>query len=182
MEKQVNSQLELFSETRDFSDNRQKTEKSFWGYISGHEKTIFMLFGFIVVGIIAFTLGVEKGKKAALAQPLANPKQAVIIQQQHPVVNLASPKAEEAEKTASVISDKPAIITQQYTIQIASFKDKERAQKEVDMLKKKGFSPVLTDKNGITVIYIGNFTNKETAKSLLSQLQKRYKDCFIRRL
>ncbi len=191
MDKQSQSQLELFSQTGEISGVNSETRKPFWTFIWSYEKAIFTIMGFIIVGIIAFTLGVEKGKRITVINPTlqANPesvRQITITKQITPnqqAVNATTTLKQPAPVAiAKESAPLPSEIAGQYTIQIASFKTRNIAQKEFELLKNKGFSPFLLTKKGIMVLYVGNFTNKTQAKSLLSQLQKRYKDCFIRRL
>jgi len=69
-----------------------------------------------------------------------------------------------------------------YTIQIATFKGQDNAQQEITALKKQGLIPVLRPSGKYKVLCVGNFPNQETAKSLLTQLKRKYRDCYIRRL
>ena len=57
-----------------------------------------------------------------------------------------------------------------------------QAQKEADSLKKRGFAPLILPKGTYTIVCIGNLSDQKTAKPLLSELKKRYQDCFMRRL
>jgi hypothetical protein len=69
-----------------------------------------------------------------------------------------------------------------YTIQIASYAGTMSAQQEVATLKKQGLLPVLRSSGKYTVLCVGNFPDQATAKSLLTQLKRKYRDCYIRRL
>ncbi len=69
-----------------------------------------------------------------------------------------------------------------FTIQIATFKTRAHALKEMTALKQKGYPVYLTSKGKYTVLTVGNFSDKEAAKPILSKLKKNYQDCFIRRL
>ena len=195
MDKQTQSQLELFSQSGEFSASSNTAKKPFLAFIWGYEKTIFIILGFILTGIIAFTLGVEKGKRFAAVNgslgTAANiaqqqPYKQVVAAQQPVVINTPV-NATVVQKTAEPAITKetpvqPNQLSGQFTIQIASFRSRTSAQQEFETLKGKGYSPFMVTKKGIIVLYAGNFTNKTEAKPLLSQLQKRYKDCFIRRL
>jgi len=76
----------------------------------------------------------------------------------------------------------PRAMAQGYTIQIASYLGKTAAQREMDVLKKQGLMPVVKSSGKYTVLCVGNFADMSTAKSLLTQLKRKYKDCYIRRL
>ncbi len=69
-----------------------------------------------------------------------------------------------------------------YTIQLAAFRGKGEALKEMFLLKKQGFSPQAFKKGDYIVLCVGKFSNLESAQPLLEQLQRTYAGCHIRRL
>jgi cell division septation protein DedD len=75
----------------------------------------------------------------------------------------------------------PALL-QGYTIQIASYKSRDLAQKEVDSLRKKGYAVLVLAKGGYTVLCVGNFSNKQNAKVAYADLAKKYPGCILRRI
>jgi cell division septation protein DedD len=81
-----------------------------------------------------------------------------------------------------VRAPKSNIPAQAVTIQIASYKKREYAQREAEKLKKKGLMPRIIIKGSFSVLYVTASANKDSAKSLLAELQKEYKGCFIRRI
>lgn len=184
MEKENYSQLELFSQTEtEITAKKTNLSSSLLRYIRSYEKIILLIIGFIIASIISFSLGVEKGEKnislntnskmdlAATKTPIdknRNEEQIVII---------APQKNTETKET-----DKNKEETNTYTIQVASYQTKVHAQKEIEGFKKRGFSASIVSKGKYTVICVGKFQNKKTAESLLTELRKQYKDCFIRRL
>lgn len=183
MEKVNPSQLELFSQTKNYS-KIQGPNNAFFTYIRNYEKTILIIVGFIITGIISFSLGFEKGRSlttlkanprfdmAAKIKPVAH-KQTKTEQQYQP---------NNIEKQDIIEQPKIKESIQNYTIQVATYQTKTHAEKEAQVLRKKGFAPLILSKGRYTIICIGNFPNKQTAKSLLSELKKRYQDCYIRRI
>jgi len=90
-------------------------------------------------------------------------------------------KAEEKATTAQ------AILTTGvgFTIQVASFQDKARAELVSEELKKKGYIPVISAKDlgdkGIWYrVSVGDFESEEKARELLKTLKEDYKDSFIK--
>jgi hypothetical protein len=161
-EKEDNLQLELFTQSKDTSDSRSRTfSKSFLAYIWNYEKTILIIIAVVITGIVSFSLGVEKGKRLAM---------------------LENSPAGFVEQREEVIKQPVPIEKENYVIQLASYKIKTHAQKEVELLKKRGLSPLVLSKGSYIVLCVGNISNKETARSLLSELKKRYRDCYITRL
>jgi len=174
MEKDSHSQLELFSQGNNVPAGKGAySDRSFFiNYIRAYEKTVLVIIGFITVAIIAFSLGVEKGKKvAAYQQPIAVLRQPAVAAQT-PIVISQAP---------AVASQPPALIGA-YTIQVASYLTKSMAQKEAAALKGKGHLTQLLTKGKYIVVCVGNFSNQNSAEPLLTELKKRYRDCRIRRL
>lgn len=162
MEKVKYSQLELFSESKDYAEVKTRAaHKLFLGYIRNYEKVILIIIGFTITGIISFSLGIEKGKKL-IGQTV----------QVKPVI----------EKQALIKEPVRKDSLYNYTIQVASYQSKISAQKEVDRLRKKGHLPLVLSKGKYRVVCVGNFSDKKMATTLVLELKKQYRDCFIRRL
>ncbi len=170
MEKDRHSQLELFSQgQKGHSETKPRTlDFSLFNYIRNYEKVILIIIAVVITGIISFSLGVERGKH--LVEKYQNAPR--VIQSE----NIVAPKT----KTQPVTSEDS--LRYNYTIQLASYQNKISAEKEGEALKRKGLSPLVMPKGKYTILCVGNFADKETARSLLSQLKKRYQDCFLRRL
>ncbi|MDD5238565.1 MAG: SPOR domain-containing protein [Candidatus Omnitrophica bacterium] len=196
MEGQTNSQLELFSKTAAYGDSaRGASNKPFLAFIWNYEKTILTIIGIIFISIISFSLGVEKGKKISASKnnsffDIASNQ---LQEKNKPIEKQASSQIkvlEQKEQGQFLVARKIGItndlssLTQKqgFTIQLASFKTKALAQKEAGALEKKGFSTLILTKGKYMVLCVGKFPKKETAQSSLSELRKRYKDCYIRRL
>jgi hypothetical protein len=162
-------QLELFSGSGRPSETAGISRNIFFGYIRGYEKIILIVIGFIVIAVAAFSLGVEKGKLVALQAPAAKLDVAA---------NVPAPVILEPVKAQEVSSSKPG----NYTIQLASYQSKGLAQKEAGALKKTGLAPLVISKGSYSILCVGSFNSRETARTLLSQLKKKYQDSFIRRL
>lgn len=161
MEKQNNSQLELFSQLSASAETKKEGLGNLpLSWIRGYEKTILIVIAMLITGIVSFSLGVEKGKTAP------KEKQGVV-------------------KNNPIPQDSPVIQEEQqrgYTIQLASYKTKEHAEKEAETLQQKGHAPLILTKGSYIVLCVGSFSDKEKARILLSQFDKRYKGCYIRKL
>lgn len=176
MEKNERSQLELFNQPKGAPRTKNQDNFSLLGYIRNYEKIILFIICFIISGIISFSLGVEKGKKYT-APPV---KQEKIITT--PLVSEITPRniKENTALKENIVPKEEKADT--YTIQIASFKNKESAQKEVQALKKSGWTTLVLHRGNYNVVCVGNFENKEKAENLLTEIRKKYQDGFIRRL
>lgn len=170
MDKKSHSQLELFSQPKGYSELKtQDNYNAFLSYIRNYEKIILIIIGFIVTGIISFSLGVEKGR--------------TVVRPPSPIQTIDKSPLEPPKKQDSIKQPQPKEEKiQNYTIQLASYKTKAHAEQEAERLRKKGISPLVLSKGAYTVLCVGNFPDEKSAKSLLPELKKRYQDCFIRRL
>jgi len=176
MEKIAYSQLELFSQTKEPGQAKTNFSSSFISFIWNYEKTILLIIAFIITGIVAFALGMDRGRRVAKI-PTADSKQLAVKPQVKLPLSAGQKEIIENKVLAPIQGGAGS-----YTIQIASYQNNTYAQKEAGALKMKGFSPLIVNKGKYIIVCVGNFSNQTTAKSLLSQLKKRYQDCYIRRL
>ncbi len=82
--------------------------------------------------------------------------------------------------------EKPTLsLGKKFTIQVASFQYKTRAEIVANGLKQKGYQPVISpkelpEKGTWHRVFVGDFGSEEEAKSLLDELKASYKDSFIK--
>ena len=186
MEKAAHAQLELFATSPQAEGSRSSPAHPFFGRLWRFERTILIVIGLLVTAVIAFSMGVERGRRTTLSMTEVPVTQ----------VESVAPKTAPASQTQRAPAAKPqvqqessgptlraqATQKQVFTIQIATFSTKTLAQREAEEIKKKGHTPKLLSSNGYTVLCVGNFSSRETAKTALTELKKYYKDCFVRRL
>ncbi|MDP3732778.1 MAG: SPOR domain-containing protein [Candidatus Omnitrophota bacterium] len=173
-------QLELFSQTKGQNQANAGLSKAFISYISKYEKAILIIIGFVITGIVSFSLGVEKGKNFILLKTASHLD---IAAKPEPSLSVSAPKQITKEQQYQPEKkDELKEYIQNYTIQVASFLNRVNAQKEANILKRKGLSPLVLSKGKFSIVCVGNFAKREEAESLLSKLKKQYQDCRIRRL
>ncbi|MBF0330608.1 MAG: SPOR domain-containing protein [Candidatus Omnitrophica bacterium] len=157
--------------------------------------------------IFSFSMGIERGKRVALAAP-ASTGDAVIAGPVAPAVTTiqkadkGSEKIEDrnkddAQKTKGVLTSSQTLVKNKavpavanviaavggYTLQVASYKAEKFAKLEADKLKQKGFNDVyVLAKGAYTIVCVGNFQKKEDASDVKRQLKSRYQDFVVRRL
>lgn len=176
MEKEKHSQLELFAQANKENATRPNRPHNFLYYMRGYEKKIIIAIAFIITGIVSFSLGVEKGRTALVQRPDSRMDMAVRRPAEEPAQIQASqykpvPQPQIKEETLET-----------YMIQVASYQTKVFADKEAQALKKKGLSTLVLSKGRFIVLYVGKFSDRKTANSVLTQLRKQYRDCILRRL
>ncbi len=169
MERDNYHQLDFFPERGNYSKGLIQKKPPFFNYIRTYENILLALIGFVVTGIIAFSLGVEKGKVLSSG--------GLLVLKSGPQLAVEKENIIKSESSNRYKLDS-------YTIQIASYLDKTSAQREFERLRNKGLFPILLSKGKYTVVCVGNFPDKGKALASLLEIkkQKRYQDSFIRRL
>lgn len=169
--------MELFSQTGEGVEFKANPANPLLARIWNHEKAILMITAILITGIISFSLGVERGKKIVSKGEVDKLLEPVKTQSSAPVFKPMVKKDEVVKPVFSVMQQQGA-----FTIQVASFKTKVNAQKEAEILKRRGFDASISTKGSYVILCVGNFLNKEAAQPLLTELNKRYGSCTIRRL
>lgn len=184
-EKSDNFQLELFSQSEDSNNlKKQPADVSFLSFIWSYERAILIIIGIVTMSIISYSLGVERGRQLSVLRSNSRLDIAALKTQapaHKPIIKREPVQAQFRDKEIFV----PKESQQQsyaYIIQLASYKTRAYAQKEAQILKSKGFTPIILSKGNYIILCIGNFPKKEIAESILSGLKKQYSGCYIRRL
>jgi len=179
MKTQDSSQLELFSEVKGDLALIGRKKYSIFTAMRGYEKNILVIIAFIVTAIVAFALGVEKGKSpGTVVQPVATLPRSE--------VRAASAVAAQNKQ----LSYQPPALSgvkaapQRFTVQVATYKNVKYAQQEAESLKKRGVTTAVVPRGEYFVLYAGNFLDMEQASSFLYEIkkQKNYTGAVIRRL
>lgn len=171
MKRENYQQLELFSGENQAA--QQQMPNPLLNFIRTWEKTILLIIGLVITGIASFSLGVEKGKKAIQLKTNSHLDIALKGPKKQPIKN---------EELQPVTKDELNEYPENYTIQVASFVNRKNAQKEADILKKKGLVSIVVSKGKFSIVCVGNFSKRQEAQVLLPSLKKQYRDCLIRRL
>ena len=156
------------------------------------ENTIVLCIIFVMAVVLFFSFGVERGKqivKGALAEPPATmmvlpaPEDAPAKVAERSVAPPGNTK--EQKQTPAVRNNAPALEKKEkgtFTIQVASFKEKEKAQMEAKRLKSKGYEIFVLPKGKHSIVCIGKFAIKDEAMEFSNKLKSKYNDCLVRRL
>ncbi|MFH1202291.1 MAG: SPOR domain-containing protein [Candidatus Omnitrophota bacterium] len=159
-------------------------------------KVIFYCISLILLFTFVYGLGIKKGrmmmlrelvqKKTALTLPINK-----VVDIKSATTRIATPDLKKGLPQSQPVKIAPYKVgvvkfNQQpvfkYTIQVATYRGKISAQKELSILKQSGFDAFLIHGENFIKICVGRFFEKEKAQLLLSQLKKKYKDCFMRRI
>jgi hypothetical protein len=205
MEKQDYSQLDLFNKAGEAESSGSRLSGTFLSYIRTYERLVLMFIGIVITGVVCFCVGVEKGKRIALTQTNINLDIASRSTPVSPAANAPAAAAQPArtvpqpvkQPALAVPADQPVTSVKAmpqtvpqsaqqpagaFTIQVATFSGKTTAVQEISDLKKQGLLPMLRQSGKYTILCVGSFPDQATARSLLTQLKRKYRDCYIRRL
>jgi len=172
-------QLYLFGFNRDSAKNTNQ-----YKVILPLDMLILLGVSALILLVLFFCLGIEKGKRIALRD---SGLKTAAVQEAAPAEAVENKEQAEAGQSEGIAAEQAAEIKQeenlqQYYIQVASFQKEKSALQEADRLEKDG-CPILTVQRGsYIVIYVGGYSDKKEAKNKLAELKKKYKDCILRRL
>lgn len=142
-----------------------------------HESLILGVILLIMVMILCFTFGVERGKrigaiKASARQDAKNIEEGGVAPMTVPIlVQEVETKAEEERLEA-------------YAVQLITYKHEEYANKELAKLRRNGFEPFVVRSGRFFVINIGPYKNKDEALTILKEFKRQapYRSAFLRKL
>jgi hypothetical protein len=135
------------------------------------EKMVFAAIGMIMLMVVFFALGVEKGKSAARAK-FTEMKTAV---RQAAAPAMPVKPALTAVKARAVF-DK----TKPYMVVAASFLREDLALREVDKLKMAGLDAFIYYGEPYYLACVGSFQSKDSAQKILNKVKQIRKDAYVR--
>lgn len=128
----------------------------------------------------------ERGQATAVASKAPAPSPAPVQKlSAAPPVSVSQVSAKPSSPSVVVSAPAAQAGKKLFTIQVASFKDKERAEKALTQIQQKGYSAVYIGSKpregggSWYRVYIGQFNAKQEATELLAKIQQDYKDSFI---
>lgn len=152
-----------------------------------YEALIITLIGAVLVASVVFSLGVERGRsftasEVAMTEPVQPAAVPVAIEPAAPPVAVAKATPPVAANVTTAAKETvPAASNKPYTIQVASYRGRDLADKELARLKGMGYSGEVIKKGDYFILCVGSFANKDSAKGTFAAMQKRYKGCLIRK-
>ncbi|MBF0521565.1 MAG: SPOR domain-containing protein [Candidatus Omnitrophica bacterium] len=207
------SQLELFSATIDnHGANAVKKTPLFHNINLTVENSVVAGIIILMALVLFFSLGIERGKQLALVttapQKIAvaeEPKNAIIARPQIlqrfpgavsgqqvkrqalPVEKAVNVRIPQPQKVSPAVVTPPPkerdLLNDYYTIQVASYKQNDRAQKEALKIKNSwGHETFVVVKGSYSIVCLGKFVKRDEAKLLAGRLKGKYTDYLIRRL
>ncbi|OGW77579.1 MAG: hypothetical protein A3I73_05245 [Omnitrophica bacterium RIFCSPLOWO2_02_FULL_45_16] len=187
-----------------FSQFFQKTD---FGVTLTVEKLVFVSIGIIMLMVVFFAIGVEKGKSlpARNAMPLV-PAQTVTIQVPTKAVAALVPRARDVtivkniapqnrnavsllQKNTSTAPANTAVearntqvpqpIDRPYTIVAAAFLRQDLASKKAAILKRNSLDAFVYYSEPYYLACVGSFSNKNSAQKVLSKVRQLHHDAYV---
>ena len=186
--KKEKGKIERIADT--IARKRKKTYLSF-----SLENLVFILIVFMLALIVAFALGVERGKKIGQdIEPVV--LESVYVSGEYdtvssegylkpPELGIEAPLPEtfELPLEPSVPEKKEALPKERlYTIQVISYKQKDLAEKEVRKLSAGKVEAFVIPSGNWYQVCAGRYRNTDEAKKELLALAKEYNGSFVRRI
>ena len=153
------------------------------------DKLILLSVALVLLFILSFSIGVERGKKIAsidLKISKTDINGIEDISQALPPAKIEIKKVQESvelkEQAIQEAAKPEEKDIKRYNIQVASFYKEITANRAVKQLEAEGYPAFISKKGKFVVVYVGEFDNESKAKKILQSLKKQYKDCILRRL
>lgn len=165
-----------------------------------YETLIIILIGVVLVASIVFSLGVERGRSLKFPDMNAGlsdvPPSAESYTPVVPATESSTVEKPFIDKKAATQKKQPVMPGPEqvvieaaatpsnerfFTIQVASYKTQDMAERELLRLKNKGYSTDILKKGEYFVLCVGNYIKKETAQKKMAELKQVYRDCLIRK-
>jgi len=163
------------------------------------DKIVFTAIGIIMLMVVFFALGVEKGRSAAYDK-LTQTQMAVKKIAAVPAVPVKAVSVKMAVAPAVAAKNVPAANTTQkinapatavkaqpvpdktkpYTVVAATYTHEDLAMKEVGKLKTAGFEAFVYYGEPYYLACVGYFQNKESAQKILTNVRQMHRDAYVR--
>ena len=131
--------------------------------------------------VIVYALGVEIGKSTVRDKPLLN-----INNKRRSYKPVKMPPVKERRQPATINRGARETLraampnsSKAYTITAVTFKNKGVAAKEAGRLKKEGFDAFVKQSGEYFLVCIGAYSGKESAKTVLHKVRRKYRDAYI---
>jgi sporulation related protein len=139
-----------------------------------NEQLVFAFIGLVVLLLVCFSFGVEKGKRVVIAE---SPKPSKFVAVSAVVATKTVTKVAVQTPKTTIAKEKPSL----YLIQLAAYKDAKKANKEKAYLENSGYAADVVNSGSYSVLYATGFQERKEAEKSLIKLADRYKGCFVRK-
>ena len=169
------------------------------------EYTVILAIGMLVLIIVSYAMGVEKGKRFPAKALEAAPVETAFVADEEGLTDMLlqpgdgagypetpgekkpdtgeKEEIKEKEEEDAKIRKKVSIDSvARYNIQLVTFKKERLARREVTKLKRKGFDADLAKSGRWYQVYATGYKTIDEAKKAQKELAEDYEDCYVRRV
>lgn len=158
-----------------------------------YENLVFASIIVIMLMVVFFSLGVEKGKRvkiknyvAATAEPFDSTKEKEVSAALKEIGAEISKPEDVNKPSGSGIAEpeigNAAIPGKPYTIQVVAYKNEKNAKNEIEQLKAEGYDAFILPSKEWFQVCVGRYANKEESKKDFDTLRNRYPTSYFRRI
>jgi len=151
------------------------------------EKLVFVSIGIVMLIVVSFALGVERGKAISSTNTESRTSQtlpAKEAEQARAVNTVTNITPKERVQAAAVKSpaqaQKQANKDKSYTIVAGAFTKKSSADQEASRLKVSGLEAFVYYSEPYYLACVGSFANKESAEKILGKVKQMHRDAYVR--
>lgn len=161
-----------------------------------HEDCVLLAIGALMVVVLGFCLGVERGKLiVAMAEPPPAKGRSMDFQRAAPAAPIpavppslgpgtlpTTPNRAPATQPTATTSGTRVAQNSRYVVQAASFTDRDSAAQAQAQLSRQGHRATVALKGRYHVLFVEGFRTYAQATEAASLLRKTYGDCFVRKV
>jgi hypothetical protein len=140
------------------------------------EKLIFLSIGVLMLAVVCFALGVERGKSLIDAAVRAAPATVRAAVQQAGAVTDTQPKAAVQQTPAASATDK----SKSFMIAVGVYSKEATAITEINKLKSNGLEAYMLRNGQYYAVCVGSFASKDSAQKTLAKVKQFRKDAYIK--
>jgi len=178
---QKEKQKELFEEFKSqgstlkfFKSQKGLAQNKIFFFQASAEKIVFFLIGLVLIIIVTFCLGVERGK-AVVAMPRPAFAKVSAGRPAQPVQLLITGAKAPAKPAPATNINNPVVHKGElYTVRLATYINKKSAADETSRLRQSGFPAYIKASDKFYMICVGDYTDKKQADAALAALKKKY--------
>jgi hypothetical protein len=161
--------------------------------VISREKLIFSVISVILLYVIFFSLGIERGKKIANRSFNKDVDSSIVLVHNSEIDSQPAAKEQKTMNTKDNITNLE--ITEQtaetekvlpelkefYSIQAAAYSNLSRAEKEAQKVRAEGNEAIIDSSGKYHLLLIGKFEDKKEADALRKKIASKYKGCYVRK-
>jgi len=144
------------------------------------EKIILTAIGLLMLLVVVYALGVERGKAArnapadATSRPRVTAPRPVV-----PAAAVSSSQTQPAAMPAAAVTDAPRDASGPYTVLAVTLRKKDAAGAEAARLKSEGYDAFVRQSDIYSQVCIGSYLTRDSAEKASVKVKRLYRDAYV---